>query len=218
MSTSENFCKKLGISFKSQSLLEQALTHSSLKQDENNERLEFLGDRVLSLVLAHALFTLFRDESEGELAKRHASLVRGELLADIGREIGLPEIIKIGGEASNINTNIIADAFEALVGALYLDSGYPPCEKLILQLWAERLAEHNPIPEDPKTSLQEWAQKLGKGLPLYEITKREGPDHAPVFTISVSVKGLPSMQGIGASRRLAEKEAAKNLLAHIQKS
>lgn len=211
-----NFCKTLSLSFRNEALLLQALTHSSLKQDKNNERLEFLGDRVLSLALAHALFSQFPHEAEGELAKRHAALVRGEFLADIGRQIGLHKVIQVGGEASTINANIIADAFEALLGALYLDQGYAACEKLILHIWDDALSDDQPIPEDPKTALQEWAQKLGKGLPVYDIIERTGPDHAPVFTISVAVKGHKAAQGTGASRRLAEKDAAKNLLADIQ--
>jgi len=200
--------------------LEAALTHSSTGAADNYERLEFLGDRVLGLVMAQILFETFTAENEGGLAKRHAALVQGSTLAEIAREIDLGAFMilsdaeRAAGGADN--DNILADGLEALIGALYLDSGLPACHKAIEKLWSNRVSVMREPPRDSKTALQEWAQGQGLPLPVYEIIKREGPDHAPVFEMQVSVQGFSPQGAQGSSIRAAEKEAASRLLETVE--
>lgn len=202
-------------------LLVAAMTHASTGHEHNYERLEFLGDRILGLVMAEHLYKLFPHEPEGHLAKRHAALVQGALLAVIAREINLGDSLilseaeRAGGGAEN--ENMLADALEALIGALYLDAGLAPCQALIVRLWGDRVSVLSAPPQDPKTTLQEWAQGRGLPLPLYELEGRSGPDHAPVFTIRVTVQGFAPASATGASRRAAEKESARILLEQLQK-
>lgn len=211
--------EKVGYRFADRGYLQKALTHSSAGEKYNYERLEFLGDRVLGLVVAHILFETYPQEAEGDLAKRHAALVQGKTLALVAEDIGLGEIMflsdseKAGG--STQNRNILADGMESLIGALYLDGGIDVCMRVIRDLWGGLLETMTSPPQDPKTALQEWAQGQGLPLPLYEMTGREGVDHAPVFEIRVMVEGMPPCTARGASRRKAEKEAARKLLAVI---
>lgn len=206
---------KLGYRFQTKAYLEQALTHSS-KGASNYERIEFLGDRVLNLVVAEALFKQFPDENEGNLAKRHSALVQGRMLAVIGGNISLGDHIilseaeRMSGGASN--ENILSDAMEAVLGAVFLDGGFPVAQELILRLWAEYLLTVSDAQQDPKTELQEWVQARGLPLPDYEIVNRSGPDHAPLFEIEVRVKGYDSVSAEGASRRAAEKTAASHMI------
>lgn len=207
--------------FRNRDLLIAAMTHASTGNDHNYERLEFLGDRVLGLVMAELLYKLFPHEPEGHLAKRHAALVQGALLAVIAREINLGDSMilsdaeRAGGGADN--ENMLADALEASIGALYLDAGLAPCQEVITRLWGERVSILSVPPQDPKTTLQEWAQGRGLPLPLYELEQRSGPDHAPVFTIRVTVQGFAPVSATGANRRAAEKESARILLEQLQK-
>ncbi|MCB1555942.1 MAG: ribonuclease III [Alphaproteobacteria bacterium] len=209
----------LNYRFRDEKRLEKALTHSSAGADGNYERLEFLGDRVLGLVMAHVLYETFPDEAEGDLAKRHAALVQGKTLADIAREIDLgATMILSDAEArggGTDNDSILADGVEAVIGALYLDGGLAPCAAAIKTLWGERVREMNEPPRDPKTALQEWAQGRGLPLPLYEEIGREGPDHAPEFTIQATVQGFDPAAAKGSSRRAAEKTAAATLLERL---
>ena len=202
-------------------LLLAAMTHASTGSDHNYERLEFLGDRILGLVIAESLYKLFPNEPEGHLAKRHAALVQGALLAVIAREINLGDslILSESERASGgaENENMLADALEAMIGALYLDAGLAPCQEVIVRLWGDRISILSSPPQDPKTTLQEWAQGRGLPLPLYELAERSGPDHAPVFTIRVTVQGFTPVLATGASRRAAEKESARILLEQLQK-
>ena len=202
-------------------LLVAAMTHASTGSDHNYERLEFLGDRILGLVIAESLYKLFPNEPEGHLAKRHAALVQGALLAVIAREINLGDslILSESERASGgaENENMLADALEAMIGALYLDAGLAPCQEVIVRLWGDRISILSSPPQDPKTTLQEWAQGRGLPLPLYELAERSGPDHAPVFTIRVTVQGFTPVLATGASRRAAEKESARILLEQLQK-
>jgi len=197
----------------------RALTHGS-QAAANYERLEFLGDRVLSLVMAEIIFMKFPGEKEGDLAKRHASLVQGKTLSALARTIGLGDHMRFSpGEkqgGGDRNENILADALESLLGALYLDGGIGVCRTVIETLWGESIHELAEPPMEPKTALQEWAQKRGLKLPVYEVTGREGPDHAPVFEITVTVEGHPPFSATGSARRAAEKEAALLLLHHLQ--
>lgn len=213
--------EKIGYDFHETKLLEAALTHSSTGSHTNYERLEFLGDRVLGLVMAETVYAMFPRESEGDLAKRHAALVQGAMLAELARHIDLGAALQIS-EAERIgggteNENILADGLEALIGAIYLDSGLAPCQKFIKGLWGERVKTMKDPPQDSKTALQEWAQARGFPLPSYEVVKREGPDHAPVFHVEVAVGQWPPQKAIGSSIRAAEKEAAQLLLEYLRK-
>ena len=211
--------KKIGHRFHDSSLLQSALTHSSSGQRSNYERLEFLGDRVLGLIIAQALFQKFPEENEGDLAKRLAALVQGSMLATIASAIQLGDHILLsdaeksaGGAA---NENILADVFEAMLGALYLDGGFAACERLVTTLWADHFYDMKTPPLHPKTAVQEWAQAKGLPLPLYEVVAQHGPDHAPVFVIRLTVAGHAPVQAEGRSRQAAEKEAAAQFLTTI---
>lgn len=199
--------------FKSPDLLKTALTHSSTGQKQNYERLEFLGDRVLGLVIASLLFQKFPDEKEGDLAKRLASLVQGRTIANLSARLSLANFILLSdseaaaGGASN--DHILADVFEAVIGAMYLDGGFDPCQKLIENHWADVLYTMKKPPQHPKTEIQEWAQGQSLPLPLYEILEQIGPDHAPIFKVSLTVQGYAPVIGEGRSRAESEKSAAK---------
>lgn len=202
----------IGHNFKDETLLKTALTHSSTGARHNYERLEFLGDRVLGLVVSETLYEKFPDEPEGHLAKRLSALVQGSFLAQISREIGLGQyIIFSESEAASggaENENILADVFESVIGALYLDSNYDTCRNLIKKLWGDRFDIMEKPPQHPKTKLQEWAQSKNLPLPKYKIIKQSGPDHAPVFELSLSLDGYEDIIVTGPSRQEAEKQAA----------
>lgn len=212
--------KKLGYSFQDPAFLSLALTHSSRSGHPSNERLEFLGDRVLNLVMAESLFHRFPSEPEGNLAKRHSALVQGRMLAIVGTAISLGAFIQLsdaervaGGAA---NENIVADAMEATLGAIFLDGGLEAARGVILTLWAANADAIADVHQDPKTELQEWVQARGLPLPAYEIVGRTGPDHAPVFQIELRVQGYDPVLAEGPSRRHGEKTAAKRMLAVLK--
>jgi len=214
--------ERLGYNFKNTAWRDQALTHSSKSGSGNNERIEFLGDRVLNLVMAEALFRKFPNENEGSLAKRHSALVQGRMLAQVGHRIGLGRDVILseserqsGGAA---NENIISDAMEALLGAVFLDGGLEPAREMILRLWGDNIENTTEADQDPKTELQEWVQARGLPLPGYEIVGRAGPDHAPIFEIEVRVQGYDPVSAEGPSRRHAEKTAASLMLAALKRS
>lgn len=204
-------------------LLEEALLHPSTGNQKdgaiNYERLEFLGDAVLSLVITEILMQRFIEEPEGDLAKRRAALVCREALSGVARELQLGNyLVMTEGEAASggrENAANLEDSLEAVIGALYLDGGLSAVRPFIDTYWLP-LLEAMPIPpKDPKTALQEWAQARGKPVPSYEVTAVEGPSHAPVFTVKVVVEGAPVYQASANSKRLAEREAARLLLEHI---
>lgn len=218
---------RLGHSFKEGGQLQRALTHSSaLARSKGGrgsyERLEFLGDRVLGLVVADLLLRRFPDESEGELAKRFAYLVSGEILAKVARQIELGSLIAFSrGEADSggsDNPAILADVMEAVIAALYRDGGLEAARRFIEPRWKPLVeADHEP-PREPKTALQEWAQGRGLALPKYVEVAREGPAHDPRFTIEVRLeegKAERSARGEGRSKRQAEQEAAEALLRDL---
>ncbi|MGE4218826.1 MAG: ribonuclease III [Alphaproteobacteria bacterium] len=213
----------LGHVFADPALLEDALTHRSATADNRMgyERLEFVGDRVLSLVVADWLFDVYPDEPEGDLARRHVALVRRETLAEIAREVGIGAHIRMsrGEEESGSRDNdaILADVCEALIAALYRDGGIEVASSFIRRHWQARLHGALRPPQDAKTALQEWAQGRGLPLPKYDILTREGPDHAPVFRISVAVDGHAPAEGMGPSKRAAEQAAAAQLLDRVRK-
>lgn len=215
---------RIGHRFTKKALLREALTHSSAtgpgrRMKRSNERLEFLGDRVLGVVIAELLITRFPDEGEGALSQRHAGLVRRETLADVGAQLGIGDWLVLarsedeGGGRSN--PAILADALEAVIGALYLDGGLPTAAAFIRAHWEQRLADMRGPPRDAKTALQEWAQSRGLGLPDYRVTATSGPPHAPTFEVAVSLTDLATATATGGSKRAAEQAAAEQLLARL---
>ena len=211
----------LGHRFARPGLLGLALTHSSASHDgRSNQRLEFLGDRVLGLVVAQALYERFPDEEEGALAPRLAALVRRDALARVARDIGLGgHVVMSQGEevaGGRDNPSILADACEAVIAALYLDGGMEPAQRFIRRHWLALMEEDTAPPKDSKTELQEWAQGRGLALPDYTETGRRGPAHAPVFSVRVSVQGADPAAATGPSKRAAEQAAAAALLDRIK--
>ena len=208
----------LGYRFKNRLLLTLALTHRSLDGTPSNQRLEFLGDRVLGLVVAHLLFEAFPGEQEGELARRHAGLVSKEALAEVAKIIQLGDALRmseseaIAGGRQNLSH--LEDACEALIGALYLDGGMDAAEPFIESYWKPMLLSVKTPPKDPKTGLQEWAQARGLALPEYVEINRSGPDHAPEFEIEVRV-GEHTARGVAGAKRAAEQAAAARLMESL---
>lgn len=212
--------KKLGYRFKSQALLERALTHASLrgakKASADNERLEFIGDRVLGLAIVEVLNEAFPDANEGELARRYNRLVKGETCTKVGRELGLGDYLMLSdSEASSGGRHkaaILADAVEAVLGAIFLEGGFDKARGVVRRIWEGHGDHQLKAAADAKSALQEWAQGQGLQLPHYSEVSREGPDHAPLFTTEVRIKGKPPARGEGASKRAAEQAAATALL------
>ena len=217
----EDIAGLLGHDFRDPDLLEQALIHRSSSGGEGMgyERLEFLGDRVLALVVADRLLTAFPEEDEGALAKRYTALVRRETLAVVAREVGLGPHIRLSrGEdlaGGRENDAILSDVCEAVIAAIYLDGGIDAARGFIDRHWTTRLEETPQPPQDAKTALQEWAQGRGLALPDYRVVKQTGPDHAPTFKITVLIDGHEAVEGIGPTKRAAEQEAAERLLQDL---
>lgn len=221
-----DLARRLDHVFARPELLHEALTHPSAAvrradgTGENSyQRLEFLGDRVLGLVIADVLLQKFPDEAEGALALRHVDLVRRETLADVGRRLDIGDYLRLArGEAAageRDNPALLADACEAVIGALYLDGGLPAARAVIEENWAPMLAAAEQPPQDAKTALQEWAQARGMALPDYQEVARDGPAHEPVFTVEVRLDGEKAERGEGRSKRLAEQVAAERLLSRL---
>ena len=212
--------RRLGHKFKNQELLERALTHASMRGGRtvrrDNERLEFIGDRVLGLAIVEAVSQALPKAREGELARRYNGLVKGDTCAIVGRELGLGAfmILSESEESSGgrQKDTILADAIEAVLGAVFLDSGFDAAREVVLKLWQPILAEDASQQIDAKSVLQEWAQGRGLSLPRYVEISREGPDHAPKFTTEVRIKGRAPATGLGRSKRHAEQAAARALL------
>lgn len=215
------FQDRLGYRFSDPEYLIRALTHSSIGSPtrENNQRLEFLGDRVLGLVMAEALLETDRDASEGQLAPRYNALVRKEACAAVAVDIDLGDVLKLGRSemmsGGRRKKALLGDAMEAVIAAVYQDGGFDAAKDLVMRLWHDRLNSVETDARDPKTALQEWTQANGKGLPVYQEISREGPDHAPVFTIEVQVGSDMSATAKAASKRKAEQSAAAALLARL---
>jgi ribonuclease-3 len=210
--------------YRESELMKLALTHPScaLTKDGapyNNQRLEFLGDSVLGMVIAEMLYELYPLEQEGDLARRLSALVCGPVLVEIAKRIGLGEAMIISdSEAQHDgrnNPSNLEDACEALIGALYLDGGMEAARQFIYQHWHELAKSIAQAPKDPKTALQEWAQARGLPLPSYTVVREEGPAHAPRFTVRVSVKGHGEAEAEASAKRHAEREAAEILLATL---
>jgi ribonuclease-3 len=205
---------------KNLALFELALTHKSMGKSEDYERLEFLGDRVLGHVIARALYDLHPTEPEGYLSRRYNVLVARETCADIGRELGVPKLVRLGKQAredgATQSDNVIGDVVESLIGALLIDGGFEAAQRFILATWDAHLSEQGKAPQHPKSALQELAAAKGVKAPAYEVVGRTGAHHAPRFTIRVSVPKLGEATAEGTSKQEAETAAAAALLQQLQ--
>lgn len=213
--------KALDHHFTDPRLLLRAVTHGSRSGPgrEDNQRLEFLGDRVLGLVMAEALLQRDRTASEGQLAPRFNALVRKETCADVARDVGLGDALKLGRSeqlsGGRRKQALLGDAMEAVIAAVYIDAGFDTARDLILRLWGARIDGVDEDAKDAKTSLQEWAQARGLPPPAYVETARTGPDHAPVFTIQARLHSGETAEATAGSKRQAEQMAAKALLEQL---
>ena len=210
--------KTLKIKFKNRDLLHQSLTHKSYDKYLNNEKLEFLGDRVLGFVIAKKLLELYPDEKEGILDKKLASLVNKKKCYDVGKFLQLNKVIKTNNSAktnNNIESKIISDACEAIIGAIFLEHGINVAEKTILNLWSKDLKNSAETQIDAKTRLQEYSLKEFKVLPVYKLIESKGPNHKPTFKIQVKIKNTKAELGHGSSKKIAEQNAAKKLIDKI---
>lgn len=208
---------RIGYMFKDRELLRHALTHASTKTKRGDyERLEFLGDRVLGLVIAEKLFRLDPKHGEGQMSARHSGLVRGDTCAEAGRLLGLEDFIVMGhselAKGMNRSVTVIGDVMEALIAAIYLDGGIDAARDFVLRTWEPYIDGQQHLHKDSKTFLQEWALGKGLAIPAYRTVSREGPEHAPTFVVEVVVGSQKPVQGSGKSKRLAEQAAAESFL------
>ncbi|MEL6643108.1 MAG: ribonuclease III [Pseudomonadota bacterium] len=215
------FCARLGHDFADPALLVEALTHPSLTSPTraNNQRMEFLGDRVLNLVLAEAVLAADPHSPEGTLAPRYNRLVRKETCADVARSIDLGSVLRLGkSEMVSGGRRLdaaLGDAMEAVIAAVYRDGGLEAARGVVLRLWEGRIAALEEDEKDPKSSLQEWAQSHGQQAPTYSEVAREGPPHAPVFTVEARLADGRAERATGKAKRQAEKDAARALLGRV---
>jgi ribonuclease-3 len=216
------FEQRLGHRFQSLDVLIEALTHPSIARATraDNQRLEFLGDRVLGLVMAEALLAHDLDAKEGALAPRYNALVRKETCADVAREIDLGAVLKLGRSEMKSGGRrkdaLLGDAMEAVIAAIYLDAGFSVAKTVILALWGQRIHHVDTDARDAKTILQEWAQARGLPPPDYDVLSRSGPDHAPIFEIRVVLKTGESAVASAGSKRVAQQAAAQDLLTKLE--
>ncbi len=209
---------RLGYVFQDEQLLEQALTHASGAKSKiagSNERLEFLGDRVLGLVVAQILYEQHDDVPEGDLARMLNMLVRRQTCAKVGKALGIPDALVLAGKGdkrTTVTDNIVGNACEALIAAVYLDGGLEAARTIIAQHWAGFLKQAPDMRKDAKSSLQEWAAARSLPAPSYETIETIGPDHAPQFTVELRVEGRQPAQGVSSTRRTAEQVAATEFL------
>ena len=216
-----SFEQRLGYEFSNLSLLVEALTHSSIASDfrKDNQRLEFLGDRVLGLVMAEALLEIDQTAPEGTLAPRFNALVRKETCAEVARQIELGGVLKIGRSemlsGGRRKDALLGDGMEAVIAAIYKDGGFEIAKTIIIKLWGDRIKNVKVDARDAKTMLQEWAQARGQNPPNYEVISRSGPDHAPDFLVKVILASGETSEARAGSKRQAEQMAAKALLQKI---
>ena len=216
-----SFEQRLGYQFSNLSLLLEALTHSSIASEprKDNQRLEFLGDRVLGLVMAEALLELDRLAPEGTLAPRFNALVRKETCAEVARQIDLGSVLKIGRSemlsGGRRKDALLGDGMEAVIAAIYKDGGFEVAKKIVIELWGDRIRNVKGDARDAKTMLQEWAQARGQNPPKYEVISQSGPDHAPDFLVKVTLDSGETTDALAKSKRQAEQMAAKSLLRNM---
>ncbi len=212
--------KKIDLKFKNKDLLIQALTHKSFNPNENNEKIEFLGDRVLGLVIAKKLLEIYPGEKEGVLDKKFASLVNKKTCLDIGKKINLSSYVKTfnhNNKKIKIEDKIISDSCEALLGAIYLDKGFIIVEKTILNLWQDKIKKSVVTEIDAKTKLQELTLKKFKKLPIYKLISNTGPRHKPIFKVGVKLPNTKYFIASGKSKKEAEQNAAIECLKNTNK-
>ena len=218
----QGFAKTLGHEFRTPELLVEAVTHGSLAQGEraDNQRLEFLGDRVLGLVMAETLLEADKTANEGLLAPRFNALVRREACAAVARDVGLGDVLKLGRSemlsGGRRKDALLADAMEAVIAAIYIDAGYDAARAVVRRLWLERVTRVEDDARDAKTALQEWAQARGMPPPQYSVLNRDGPDHAPRFRVSAALESGERAEAEAGAKRLAEQGAAAALLARLE--
>ena len=213
-----NLEKKIGIKFQNKKNLLKSLTHKSFDSTNNNEKLEFLGDRVLGLVISKKLFELYPDDTEGNLDKKLAFLVNKNQCCEIGKKINLDKFIITGSskkKGNNIVDKIISDTCESLIGAIYLDHGFIVVEKFIKRFWQNQLQESIELKIDAKTKLQEYSLKKYKSLPIYKFLSSTGPKHKPLFKIAVKIQNSKFINATGYSKKDAELKAANLFLKKI---
>lgn len=216
------FAGRIGHKFRQPELLARAVTHASIGSASrpDNQRLEFLGDRVLGLVMAEALLAADTGATEGQLAPRFNALVRKETCAAVARDVGLGDVLKLGRSemmsGGRRKQALLGDAMEAVIAAVYLDAGFEAARALVLQLWGPRIGKVEADARDAKTALQEWAQARGMTPPSYVETSREGPDHQPVFTVRVQLDSGEAETAQAGTKRVAEQAAARALLARLE--
>ena len=214
-----NLEKKLKINFKNKDLLVKSLTHKSYNNIDNNEKLEFLGDRVLGLVIAKKLLEIYPDEKEGVLDKKFASLVNKKTCLEVAKKLELHKYIltlSIKKKKNDIEDKIIADSCESLIGSIYLDKGFQIVEKVIMNLWADNIKRSVVTQIDAKTKLQEFSLKKFKKLPIYKLISNTGPRHQPIFKVAVKLSNTKFFIGEGKSKKDAQQEAAIKCLANIR--
>ena len=213
---------RIGHRFSDAALLVRAVTHASMSSAnrDDNQRLEFLGDRVLGLVMAEALLDFDPTASEGQLAPRFNALVRKETCAEVAREVDVGQVLKLGRSemlsGGRRKQALLGDAIEAVIAAVYLDAGFDVAKTMILRLWGKRIEAVDHDARDAKTALQEWAQARGLTPPHYVEIGRKGPDHAPVFTIAARLENGEEARATASSKRAAEQAAAQKLLAQLE--
>ena len=213
-----NFQKKIGINFKNPKLLLKCFTHKSLNPIDNNEKLEFLGDRVLGLIISQNLLKFFPHDKEGDLDKKLASLVNKNQCAIIAKSINLEKyiLIKNSKNNSNIENKVLSDCLESVIGCIYLDQGLETAEKFIIKNWKKYLNKSLITERDSKTKLQEYSLKLYKSLPVYKLLDNKGPRHKPLIKVSVRIRNSKNLIATGNSKKEAEQQAAKKLLANLK--
>ena len=217
----QNLEKKIKISFKNRNLLVKSLTHKSFDKENNNEKIEFLGDRVLGLVIAKKLLEIYPNEKEGILDKKFASLVNKKTCLEIAKSINLQKyilILKTKNKISIIEDKVLADCCEALIGSIYLDKGFNVVEKFILDQWSDQIKDSVVTQIDAKTKLQELSLKKFKRLPIYKLISNTGPRHKPLFKVAVKLIDSKFFTAQGRSKKEAEQNAAVLCLQNIKKS
>ena len=214
----ENFQKKIGINIKNQKLLVTSFTHKSYDSKDNNEKLEFLGDRVLGLVISKNLLKFFPHDNEGDLDKKLASLVNKKQCAKIANDIKLQNYILVKDSKKDLHfeNKILSDCLESIIGCIYLDQGIDAAEKFIIKFWHKYLNKSLAIERDAKTKLQEYSLKAHKSLPVYKLLENKGPRHKPLIKVSVYIKNSKNIIASGFSKKEAEQKAAKKLLESIK--
>tara|TARA_B100000029_G_scaffold65503_1_gene58502 strand:- start:1465 stop:2133 length:669 start_codon:yes stop_codon:yes gene_type:complete len=211
----ENIIK---VNFKNKELLTRSLTHKSFDSNYNNEKLEFLGDRVIGLVISQKLLKLYPHENEGVIDKKFSNLVNKKTCKEIAKQLNLKKFIKTGGSFKNLkfsDEKILSDCCEALIGAIYLDQGLAVSEKFILENWEGFIKKSNVTQIDPKTRLQEYSLKKYKKLPTYKMFKQTGPNHNPLFKVQVQITNSKKYFGYGKSKKIAQKNAALKLINNL---